>query len=67
MERKEGFAKPMDKDFCSNNNNGIKAIEDINNVDPLMNKVKVYKVYSPLLRQVNGTHKNPPHTNTHTI
>lgn len=57
MERKEGFAKS-----CSNNNNGIKAIEDINNVDPLMNNVKVYKVYSPLLRQVNGK----PLTNTNT-
>ena len=54
MERKENMAKTMDEDFCNNNNNNdTKAIEDINNVDPLMNKVKAYKVYSPLLRQVN--------------
>lgn len=29
-----------------------KAMEDINNVDPLMIKAKVLKIYSPLLRQV---------------
>lgn len=44
----------MDEDFCNNNSNSTTGSEDIKNVDPLMNKVKVYKVYSPLLRQVNG-------------
>lgn len=57
MVRKERLAKTMDEDFCNNNSNSNSTTgsDDIKNVDPLMNKVKVYKVYSPLLRQVNGT------------
>ncbi|CAO1318682.1 unnamed protein product [Diamesa hyperborea] len=42
----------MDEDFCNNNSKSTTGCEDIKNVDPLMNKVKVYKVYSPLLRQI---------------